>query len=103
MRLFNVERAARVFVYNAPVNMGKSFGGLSLLVEEEMRGKPDSGNLFLFLNKRLNYLKVLWYFKGGPCIFAKRLDIGHFEIGDNKHLTIEEMQRIVNHIVKEKE
>jgi transposase len=38
------------------------------------------GHLFLFVNKRRNRLKALWWDRDGLCIFYKRLELGRFEM-----------------------
>ncbi len=39
---------------------------------------PLSGHLFVFVNRRGNYLKALYWDRSGFCIWAKRLEQGNF-------------------------
>jgi transposase len=39
---------------------------------------PLSGHLFVFINKRGNYLKALYFDRSGFCIWAKKLETGSF-------------------------
>lgn len=80
MKVFSIESAARIFVHSVPTNMGKSFRGLTEMIASEMKKNPESGDLFLFMNKNKTYLKVLFYSCGGYCIFAKRLNAGVFSL-----------------------
>lgn len=47
-------------------------------VEED----PQSGHLFLFVNRRRDRLKVLWWDRSGYCLLAKRLEHGQFRVFD---------------------
>lgn len=69
---------ARLFVCQQPVNMRKSFEGLSALVEQLFPGELLSGALFIFLNRRKDQMKVLFWDKDGLVIWFKRLEKGSF-------------------------
>ena len=58
--------------------MRKSFDGLSGLVRSELGGDPLSGDVFVFLNKRRNRLKLLHWEPGGFALYYKRLEKGTF-------------------------
>lgn len=68
----------RVLAYCRPVDMRKSYEGLSRLVRLEMGEDVLSGRLFLFTNKRRNRAKVLYFDGTGLCVLAKRLERGRF-------------------------
>lgn len=70
----------RVFVYGHPVDMRKSFDGLFTVVSSALGEDPMSGDLFLFLNRRRNFLKGLLWDRTGFIIIAKRLERGQFHI-----------------------
>lgn len=76
--MFHLPPAARIFVYARPTDMRRSFNGLYALVRNQLSQDPFSG-LFLFGNKRGNYLKALWWEGDGFAIFAKRLEKGTFQ------------------------
>jgi transposase len=69
---------ARLFLCQQPVNMRKSFEGLSALVEQLFPGELLSGALFIFLNRRKDHMKVLFWDKDGLVIWFKRLEKGTF-------------------------
>jgi transposase len=52
-------RAVRVYFATAPVNLRKSFDGLSNEVRSVLAKDPLSGHVFVFLNKRRNQAKLL--------------------------------------------
>ena len=68
----------RVYAYGAPCDMRKSFNGLTALAKNVMGKDPLSGHLFVFVNRRGNYLKSLYWDRTGFCIWSKRLEQGNF-------------------------
>lgn len=91
-------RTAKVFIYSEPVSMACSFPKLQQLVENmENAPSADSGNLYLFTNKKHTYVKVLFYLKGGLCILAKKLDHGKFILNfAGKVITIPELGKAMD-------
>lgn len=70
----------RVFIYGQPVDMRKSFDGLFTLVSSVLGEDPLSGDLFIFVNRRRNYLKGLLWDRTGFLLIAKRLEKGQFHL-----------------------
>jgi transposase len=68
----------RLFICQNPVNMKKSFEGLSALVEQLFPGEILSGAFFIFLNRRKDLMKVLFWDNDGLVIWFKRLEKGSF-------------------------
>jgi transposase len=60
--------------------MRKSFDGLSGLVTNRLGQNPMSGDLFIFVNRRRNRIKMLRWESGGFVLFYKRLEKGTFEL-----------------------
>jgi transposase len=48
------------------------------LVKRVLEEDPLSGSLFVFVNRRGNYVKLVSWDRTGWCLFAKRLERGHF-------------------------
>lgn len=69
----------RVFAHRGPTDMRKSFAGLVGLVETEIGQQVESGDLFLFFNRRRNRVKVLYFVGDGLVIFYRMLEQGTFE------------------------
>lgn len=69
---------ARLFLCQHPVNMRKSFEGLSAIVEQLFPGELLSGAFFVFLNRRKDHIKVLFWDNDGFVIWCKRLEKGSF-------------------------
>lgn len=76
--MFFPEGQVRVFLYGEPVDMRKSFTGLYALTKQGLGQDPLSGHLFVFVNRRGDYLKCLYFDRTGFCLWAKRLERGRF-------------------------
>ena len=76
--MFFPEGQVRVFLYGHPVDMRKSFTGLYALTRQGLGQDPLSGHLFVFVNRRGDYLKCLYFDRTGFCLWAKRLERGRF-------------------------
>jgi transposase len=69
---------ARFFLYRDPVDLRKGFEGLSLFVERVFQQEVTGGGYFIFLNKRRDRMKVLYWDGDGLAIWYKRLEKGTF-------------------------
>jgi len=67
-----------VFLHRLPVDFRKSIDGLSAIVELEMQHSPFSKQLYVFINKRRNRLKILFWEDNGFCLYYKRLEQKQF-------------------------
>jgi transposase len=72
--------AVRVFLCTRATDMRKSFDGLSGLVQECFSQDLLTGHLFLFVNRRRDRIKILYFDRDGLAIWYKRLEAGSFEI-----------------------
>jgi transposase len=63
----------RIFVCTEPQDMRRSFDGLAQATRQLVGQDPQSGALFVFVNKRANRAKVLWFERHGYCLLYKRL------------------------------
>lgn len=70
----------RVWLHRRPADLRKSFDGLAALVKRELGEEPASGELYVFANRRRTLLKVLYYERGGYCLWSKRLEQGQFQV-----------------------
>ena len=69
----------RVFLYTHDVDMRKSFNGLLAIVQSEFKMDVLKGDTFLFLSKRRDRVKAMWWDIDGLAIFIKRLEIGTYQ------------------------
>jgi len=72
--------ATRIYLYRAPCDMRKSFDGLCGLIRSELGADPLSGSLFVFVNRRHNMVKLLYWASDGFAIWFKRLERGSFKL-----------------------
>ncbi len=76
-----IPRGVEVFVATEAVDMRYGFERLGGIVRERMRREPRSKNaLFVFVGKRGQTMKVLWWDGTGTVVLCKRLDRSTFEI-----------------------
>jgi len=68
----------RIWLVAGVTDMRKGFDGLSTLVQIQLREDPFAGQLFVFRSRRGDRIKVLWWDGDGMCLYAKRLEKGHF-------------------------
>ena len=84
---------AKIFLYSKNVDMRKSFDGLHAIVQEEFERDVRAGDLFLFLNRRLDRIKLLHWDGDGLTIWMKRLEAGRFQrprvAADAKHVEMD--------------
>lgn len=69
---------ARILLHRETVNMQNSFEGLSCMIEQSFSEDLTSGALFVFLNRRKDRMKVLYWDGDGIVIWYKRLERGTF-------------------------
>lgn len=92
-------KAERVWIYGEPIHMGRAFTGLTKIIEEELGKRVESGDMFLFTNKKQTYVKILWSMSGSACIFSKKLMMGHFAIPDKAKISLDSMERILEDVL----
>lgn len=79
---------ARLFFCHYPVNMKKSFEGLSIVVEELFPKELLSGAFFVFINRRKDSMKILSWDGDGLAIWYKRLEKGSFSWQWDKNMPL---------------
>ena len=83
--------------------MRKGFDGLSGVVRGVLKKDPLSGEVFIFLNRRRNQIKLLLWERDGFSIYHKRLERGTYELalgdGDSVELRSDELVLILQGIV----
>jgi transposase len=70
----------RIFLCTRSTDLRKSFDGLSGLVQECFSQDLLTGHLFLFLNRRRDRIKILYFDRDGLAIWYKRLETGSFQM-----------------------
>ena len=78
--MLNFAPNLQIYLHTRPTDMRNSFDGLSGLVRRVFRADPTDGSLFLFINRRRDRIKILWWDRDGLALFYKRLEAGTFEM-----------------------
>lgn len=60
--------------------MRNGINGLRTLVEQVLKRNPHEGHLFVFVGKRRDMLKILFWDKNGYVVYFKRLEQGRFQL-----------------------
>ena len=68
-----------IYICRDPVDFRMGINGLSVMVEATLKYDPFSRNLFCFVNKRKNQIKVLYWQRTGFCLWLKRLEEERFK------------------------
>ena len=82
--MLNINANMRIFFAAAPTDMRKGFNGLQGAVTGVLKNDPLSGHLFLFVNRRRDKLKILYWDGDGLAIWYKRLEQGTFQLPEVK-------------------
>lgn len=96
----------QVFLCRHATDMRKSFNGLVALTESVLKQDPLSGSLFVFVNRRRDRIKILYWGETGFCIWYQQLQRGtyqlpsseSFEEGDTLEVTRSQMSLILDGI-----
>lgn len=99
MKYFEIEDTKRIFAYASPVDIRRGFPGLAKMIREDLKRNPAAGDLFLFVNEKRTYLKILSHSKGGFCIFMKKLDSGTFRKVKGKVLDTDTLMDLINGVI----
>lgn len=82
-----------IFMASEPIDMRRGFDSLAAWVDLSLGRKVIDGDVFLFLSKRRDRIKILWWEGDGYCLFYKRLELGTFEMpkhdGQSKEIAID--------------
>ena len=80
--MFALTSSHRFLLYHGVTDFRKGFDGLSGLVRNELDRDPASGEVFVFINRRRNRIKLLQWQDGGFVLYYKRLETGTIELPD---------------------
>ncbi len=70
----------RVYLCTSTTDMRKGFDTLSALVRDGLGYDPLSGHLFLFVGRRRDRIKLLYWDRDGFALWYKRLEQGTFRL-----------------------
>lgn len=93
--MLKLKEGVKVFVSSVAVDARKSIDGLSALVQDLFGNNPQSGHLFVFINKGRDKAKILCWEQNGFMLHYKRLEKHRFKIpnlNDTQTVEITETQ-----------
>lgn len=93
--MLKVSRESQIYICLSPIDMRKSIDSLSALVVEEFKNDPQSGHLFVFLNRSRDKVKIIYWNKNGFVLHYKRMERHRFvipKLTDRLHFVISETQ-----------
>ena len=100
--MLSLSEARRYFLYRGKTDMRKSFDGLSGLVRNKLLREPLSGEVFVFMSRRRNQIRLLIWEGDGFSMYCKRLEKGTFEMpdgnGDSMEITSNQLLFIIKGI-----
>jgi len=83
--MLNLAPETKIFAYTGVTDMRKGFNGLSGVVREEFQSDPTDGSLFIFINRRRDRMKLLYFDGGGFWLYYRLLESGTFEDLQSEH------------------
>ena len=85
-----------IYLCIQPVDFRKGFDGLTGIVTTAMNHSVTDGSLFLFVNRRRDRIKALWWETGGLTLWYRRLEQGTVEMpktgSDTTHIVIDNVE-----------
>jgi len=77
--MFTLGSSLRFQLYSNPTDMRKSFDGLCGIVQNLLNQSPSNGDVYVFINKPRNKIKLLHWSGNSFILYYKRLESGTFE------------------------
>lgn len=89
--MLNLPASVTIYLHTEPTDMRKGVDGLSGIVRGQFEEDPTGGSLYLFVNRRRDRLKMLYWDGTGFWVFYKVLEQGTFEVRqtDGQRLVID--------------
>lgn len=78
--MLSITPGTRIFFAAGATDMRKGFDGLQGIVSGALEQDPLCGHLFLFINRRRDKLKILYWDGDGLAIWYRRLEQGTFQL-----------------------
>jgi transposase len=78
--MFGLSHHQRFLLFSQAVDMRKGFDGLSGLIQQQLGRDACSGDVYIFLGKRLDRMKILVWEPSGFILYYKRLEAGTFRL-----------------------
>ncbi len=77
--MFTLSTSQKYYMYTSIADMRNGVNGLSGLVNAVQKRGGKTEEVYIFINRHKNIMKLLYYEYGGQSIFYKRLEKGCYE------------------------
>ncbi len=74
--MLSLSSSIRYFMYNEPTDMRFGINALSGLVRNKLGFDPMNGDVFVFIGKRSNQIRILQWDTDGYALYTKKLERG---------------------------
>ena len=64
----------KIYLHRVPIDMRKGRNGLAALAQEVMKVDPFSGALCIYVGRRFNALKILYWDRNGFALWSKKIE-----------------------------
>jgi len=85
-----------IYLCAQPIDFRKGFDGLTGIITATLGQSVTDGSLFLFVNRRRNRIKAIWWETGGLTLWYRRLEQGTVELptpdGNASHVMIDSVE-----------
>jgi transposase len=78
--MLSVAAGTKIYLATESVDLRRGHDGLSALVQSRFGMDPLHGHLFVFVGRRRDRVKVLFWDRGGFVLYYKRLAQGRFKV-----------------------
>ena len=78
--MLTLPASVRIYIAAEAVDLRRGFDGLAAATRSVIGSDPMSGHVFVFVNRRLNRVKLLVWDRTGYLLLYKRLERGTFKI-----------------------
>lgn len=76
--MLRIREGLKIYLCQAFIDMRRSISGLSTIVLESFKLDPKNGSVYIFYNKAMDKLKILFYDRNGFVLYYKILDKKRF-------------------------
>ena len=71
--MFSLNNHQKYYLYGPALDMRKGFNGISGIIRTQLGKNPLSGEVFIFINRRRDRMKILVWEAGGFVLYYKLL------------------------------
>lgn len=95
--MLSLSSSQRYFLYGEPTDMRCGIYSLAAIVANSLGQNPLGGDVFIFIGKRSDQIRLLQWDKDGYALYSKRLEKGTFERppGEKIELSSQELMLIL--------